>query len=144
MFVIDAFIGNWDRHNGNWGFLYNQETDHMEIAPIFDCGSALFPQIDDELIKKVMSSKAEMNARVYDMPTSAILIEGKRANYYKVITSLEYKDCTEAVRRILPRINMEGINKLIDSVEQLTELKKEFLKKILRMRKEILLDKASE
>ena len=24
MFVIDAFIGNWDRHNGNWGFLYSQ------------------------------------------------------------------------------------------------------------------------
>ena len=36
MFVVDAFIGNWDRHNGNWGFLYNQETDKLEIAPIFD------------------------------------------------------------------------------------------------------------
>lgn len=21
MFVVDALIGNWDRHNGNWGFL---------------------------------------------------------------------------------------------------------------------------
>ena len=144
MFVIDAFIGNWDRHNGNWGFLYNQETDHMEIAPIFDCGSALFPQIDDELIKKVMSSKAEMNARVYDMPTSAILIDGKRANYYKVITSLQYTDCTKAVKRILPRIDLEKINELIDSIEQLTFLQKEFLKKILKMRKEIMLDKTIE
>ena len=140
MFVIDAFIGNWDRHNGNWGFLYSQENDHMEIAPIFDCGSALFPQIDDELIKKVMSSKAEMNARVYDMPTSAILIEGKRANYYKVITSLQYTDCTKAVKRIVPRIDLEKINELIDSVEQLTDLQKEFLKKILKMRKELILD----
>ena len=144
MFVVDAFIGNWDRHNGNWGFLYNQETDHMEIAPIFDCGSSLFPQIDDELIKKVLSSKAEMNARVYDMPTSAILIGGKRANYYKVITSLQYADCTEAVKRILPRINLWKINELIDSVEQLTYLQKEFLKKILKMRKEIILDKTIE
>ena len=144
MFVIDAFIGNWDRHNGNWGFLYSQETDYMKIAPIFDCGSALFPQIDDELIKKVMSSKAEMNARVYDMPTSAILIEGKRANYYKVITSLQYTDCTKAVKRIVPRIDLEKINELINSVEQLTYLQKEFLKKILKMRKEIILDKASE
>ena len=140
MFVIDAFIGNWDRHNGNWGFLYNQETDQMEIAPIFDCGSALFPQIDDELIKKVLSSKAEINARVYDMPTSAILIEGKRANYYKVITSLQYTDCTKAVKRILPRIDLDKINELIDSIEQLTDLQKEFLKKILKMRKELILD----
>lgn len=140
MFVIDAFIGNWDRHNGNWGFLYNQETDHMEIAPIFDCGSALFPQIDDELIKKVMSSKAEMTARVYDMPTSAILINGKRANYYKLITSGEYTDCTEAVQRIAPRIDLQAINELINSIEQLSVLQKEFLIKILKLRKELIID----
>ena len=142
MFVVDAFIGNCDRHNGNWGFLYNQETDKLEIAPIFDCGSALFPHIDDELIKKVISSKAEMNARVYDIPTSAILIDGKRANYHKVITSLEYKDCNKAIKRIVPKIQLDYINKLIDNVEELSQLKKEFLKKILKLRKELILDAA--
>lgn len=142
MFVIDAFIGNWDRHNGNWGFLYNQETDHMEIAPIFDCGSSLFPQIDDDLIKKVISSKAEMNARVYDVPTSSILINGKRANYYKVITSLEYKDCNASIKRIVPRINLEKINDLIDNAEELSQLQRDFLKKILKLRKEVILDTA--
>ena len=142
MFVVDAFIGNWDRHNGNWGFLYNQETDKLEIAPIFDCGSALFPQIDDELIKKVISSKAEMNARVYDIPNSAILIDGKRANYHKVITSLEYKDCNKAIKRIVPKIQLDDINKLIDNVEELSHLKKEFLKKVLKLRKELILDAA--
>lgn len=142
MFVIDAFIGNWDRHNGNWGFLYNQSNDEIEIAPIFDCGSALFPQIDDELIKKVLSSKAEMNARVYDVPTSAIIVDGKRCNYYKMINSLEYSGCNKAIERIVPRIKMEEINALIDSVEQLSELKKTFLKKILLLRKELILDSA--
>lgn len=142
MFVIDAFIGNWDRHNGNWGFLYNQETDDMKIAPIYDCGSALFPQIDDELIKKVLASKAEMNARVYDMPTSAILINGKRINYHKAITSLEYDGCNDAIKRIVPLIDLQKINILIDSVEQLSELQKEFLRKILKLRKELILDDA--
>ena len=142
MFVIDAFIGNWDRHNGNWGFLYNQETDDMKIAPIYDCGSALFPQIDDELIKKVLASKAEMNARVYDMPTSAILINGKRINYHKTITSLEYDGCNDAIKRIVPLIDLQKINALIDSVEQLSELQKEFLRKILKLRKELILDYA--
>ena len=142
MFVIDAFIGNWDRHNGNWGFLYNQETDEMKIAPVFDCGSALFPQIDDELIKKVITSKAEMNARVFDMPTSAILVNGKRGNYYKMITSLEYKGCNEAIKRIVPKIALTEIDDLIDEVEQLSQLQKEFLKKVLKLRKESMLDVA--
>ena len=78
MFVIDALIGNWDRHNGNWGFLYNQDTDDAYLAPIFDCGSCLFPQIDEEMIKKVLADKKQLNARIYDFPTSAILIDGKR------------------------------------------------------------------
>lgn len=142
MFVIDAFIGNWDRHNGNWGFLYNQENDEMKIAPIFDCGSSLFPQIDDELIKKVMSSKAEMDARVFDMPTSAILVKGKRGNYFRMITSLEYSDCNEAIKRIVPKINLKQINSLIDEVEQASDLQKLFLKKILKLRKENILDYA--
>lgn len=142
MFVVDAFIGNRDRHNGNRGFLYNQEKDEMKIAPIFDCGSALYPQINDEMIKKVMSSKAEMDARVYDMPTSAILVDGKRANYFKLITSLKYNGCNEAIKRIVPKINLDKINFLIDESEQISELQKEFLKKILKLRKEKILDYA--
>lgn len=142
MFIIDAFIGNWDRHNGNWGFLYNQETDEIEIAPIFDCGSALYPQIDDALIKKVINSKSEMHARVYDLPTSAILINGKRGNYFKIITSSEYEDCNKAIKRIVPRIDLNAINSLIDQVELLSDLQKEFLKKILKFRKELILDVA--
>ena len=142
VFVVDAFIGNRDRHNGNWGFLYNQEKDEMKIAPIFDCGSALFPQIDDDFIKKVISSKAEMNARVYDVPTSAILFNGRRGNYFKIITSLEYEDCNKAIKRIVPKINLDQINLLIDEAELASDLQKVFLKKILKMRKEIILDSA--
>ena len=29
MFVVDALIGNWDRHNGNWGFLYDEHDKTM-------------------------------------------------------------------------------------------------------------------
>lgn len=133
MFVIDAFIGNRDRHNGNWGFLYNQNNDEMKIAPVFDCGSSLYPQIDDELIKKVMSSKAEINARVFDIPTSAVLINGKRGNYFKIITSLEYSDCNEAIKRIVPKIDLQQINLLIDEVEQASDLQKSFLKKNVKI-----------
>ena len=69
-----------------------------------------------------------MNARVYDVPTSAILIDSKRANYYKVISSKQFDDCTNAVKRILSRIDLSGINKLIDSVEHLSQMQKEFIK----------------
>ena len=100
MFIIDAIIGNWDRHNGNWGFLYNQDTDVIKIAPIFDCGSCLFPQIDEETIKKVLIDKQQFNARIYDFPTSAILQNGRRINYYTFIKSHEFEECDKAIERI--------------------------------------------
>ena len=34
MFIVDALIGNWDRHNGNWGFLYNSRTGKRSIIMI--------------------------------------------------------------------------------------------------------------
>ncbi|MCM1040635.1 MAG: HipA domain-containing protein [Ruminococcus sp.] len=41
MFVIDALLGNFDRHNGNWGFLFDDNTQKATIAPVFDCGSCV-------------------------------------------------------------------------------------------------------
>ena len=142
MFVVDAFIGNWDRHNGNWGFLYDQEKDAMSIAPVFDCGSSLYPQMDDELAKKVLSSKAETNARIYDTPTSAILIDGRRGNYQAILSSHAYPELDAALERIVPRIDMESIERMITEIPVLSDVHKEFLIKILRLRKKILLDSA--
>ena len=45
-------------------------------------------------------NKNEFNARVYNFPTSAILKNGRRINYYSFITSHEYKECDKAVERI--------------------------------------------
>ena len=57
---------------------------------------------------------------------------------------MDYPECNSAVKRIIPRINLEAIFALIDSVECLSDLQKEFLKRILRLRKEIILDTAYE
>lgn len=47
MFVGDALLGNFDRHNGNWGFLVNEYLGEIKIAPVYDCGACLYPQLND-------------------------------------------------------------------------------------------------
>lgn len=44
MFVMDAILGNRDRHEGNWGFIKIDDT--YKFSPIFDNGSSLFPDVD--------------------------------------------------------------------------------------------------
>lgn len=54
MFVVDAFINNPDRNNGNWGFVYNSATGEFErLAPVFDNGGSFNPKWDDEKIEGV-------------------------------------------------------------------------------------------
>ncbi len=140
MFIVDALIGNWDRHNGNWGFLYNNATDEVTLAPVFDCGSSLYPQADEDLMKKILSDKNELNHRIFDIPLSAITYNGKKINYFKFLSEGEFPDCNKALKQIASRIDMKKIYEIIDNTPTITELQKEFYKAMLTARKERILD----
>ena len=140
MFIVDALIGNWDRHNGNWGFLYNPETDKISLAPIYDCGSCLFPQADDEIMRKTLDDPAELEIRIFERPLSGIKINGQKIQYFKFISSLENTDCNKALKRILPRIDINKIYKIVDETPFISDLQRKFYKTMLRERKERILD----
>lgn len=140
MFIVDALIGNWDRHNGNWGFLYNNATDEVTLAPVFDCGSSLYPQADEDLMKKILSDKNELNHRIFDIPLSAITYNGKKINYFKFLSEGKFPDCNKALKRIASRIDMKKIYEIIDNTPTITELQKEFYKAMLTARKERIID----
>lgn len=126
MFVIDAFLGNFDRHNGNWGFLYDPAAQTAEIAPIFDCGGCLLPQADEKVMRAVLENEDELNARIFRFPTSAIQVNKKKINYHDFLLSGENEDCNRAIDCIVPRINMERILSFIENVPYLSELQREF------------------
>ena len=134
MFVADALLGNFDRHNGNWGFLVNPITGLTEIAPIFDCGSCLLPQADESIMRSVLDQEDALNARIYQFPTSAIKLNDRKINYYDFLMKAEYPECNEAVCRIVPRIDMDEIVEFIESVPYLTDLQKEFYSTYLSAR----------
>lgn len=140
LFIVDALIGNWDRHNGNWGFLYNSATDGITLAPVYDCGSCLFPQTDEEIMKKTLADPAERDLRIFEIPLSGIKVNGQKIRYFDFISSLENEGCNQALKRILPRVDMEKIRRIVDEIPILSELQKSFYKTILKERKERILD----
>ena len=144
MFIVDALLGNFDRHNGNWGFLVDPVTQKAEIAPIYDCGSCLLPQADEKIMDLLLSDADELNARIYRFPTSAIKENGKKINYYDFLTSAKNEDCNAALLRIYPRIDMEEISSFIEETEELSFLQKSFYEKYLKERYEKILEPAYE
>lgn len=140
MFIVDAFIGNWDRHNGNWGFLYHVQSDELTLAPVFDCGSCLYPQADERMIMKILADKQEINHRIFNIPLSAIQNNGKKINYYEFISALDNEECNRALLRILSRIDMKEIFNVIEKTPFISDLQKEFYRTMLMARKERILD----
>ena len=144
VFVVDAFLGNFDRHNGNWGFLYNKESNSSEIAPVYDCGSCLLPQADERTMHLVLQNPDEMNARIFHFPTSAIKYNGQKINYHQFLMNSKYNSCNDAVVRIFPRINLDKINEFINSLPYLTELQREFYSNYIAARYEQIMIPAYE
>lgn len=142
MFIADALLGNFDRHNGNWGFLYDDIKGEMEIAPVFDCGSCLLPQADDKVMKKVLTNESELHARVFQFPTSAIKIKSRKINYYDFLSHTENEDANEALKRIAPRIDLAQIESFIDQVSGISDLQKEFYKVYVSARNNLIIQPA--
>lgn len=138
MFIIDALIANFDRHGSNWGFI--KKNHQYRLSPVFDNGSSLFPQLNtDEKLAAVLADPKAIDQRIYQFPTSQVKHHGKKSSYYEIISSLAFTECNHALIRIVERIDFDKINKLIDSVEDISNKRKTFYKTILQQRYEKIL-----
>ncbi len=138
MFIIDCLIGNEDRHNGNWGFLKTIKDEKLIFAPIYDCGSCLFSIYTDEKMQECLEKSSKMQDCIKNT-SSAIRNDGARIKYLEFITSLENEDCNNALMRMYDKINLEEIFKLIDDIDIISNIRKEFYCKVIEGKyKEIL------
>ena len=142
MFIGDALVGNFDRHNGNWGFLINRNTGEVDIAPIFDCGSCLYPQIEENSMNYIISNTVEIENRIFTYPTSAIQHEGKKINYAQFLMTTENGDCIDALKTISARIDMREISEIINNTPFISDVYKKFLYTMVMERKEKIIDSA--
>ena len=144
VFVMDAFLGNFDRHNGNWGFLYNYAIQTASIAPVYDCGSCLLPQVDEKVMRAVLENGSELHARIFRFPTSAIKYNDRKINYYDFLTAGENEDCNAALLRMVPQIDIPAIHGFIDETPYLTDLQRTFYKTYLSARFDLIIAPAYE
>ncbi len=135
MFIVDAIIGNTDRHNGNWGFLVDKVKNKTRFSPIYDCGSCLNPMYDDEEIDSFSDTDIKnMVINCY----SCFKENGKRISYISYISSMKNSECNLALKRVIPKIDIEIICGFIDEIEGMSVIRKKFYKKLISDRYVIL------
>lgn len=145
--IGDALLGNFDRHKDNFGFLTNKDTGTIKNSPVYDCGSCLYPSLSEEQFDFILSQPAEIERRIYQFPKIAL---NKNPNknrelkfgYLELLSSGFDEECTRALFRVYPRIDMGRIYAVIDATPYISETRKNFYKKMLAFRKELILDAA--
>ena len=127
MFVVDALIGNTDRNNSNWGIIL-RKNGSKELAPVYDNGNCLNNKWDDEKMREVMADSNRIEDEAYRARRCIFELQGRRVNPYHIMESIEYPECSEAVRRLTPKIgnNMDKIRMMIEELSVLSKVKKQF------------------
>ena len=138
MFVVDTLIGNTDRHFGNWGFI--KKDDIISFAPVYDCGSSLHPLLSENEQIKLMSDSIAFKNSSYNI-ASVYTMNNKKIFYHEIFKNPPV-DLKEAIKRIVPKIDMEKIKEIIASTEGLSKTQKEYYFKDILLRKEEILDKS--
>ena len=138
MFVVDTLIGNTDRHLGNWGFI--KKDDIISFAPVYDCGSSLHPLLSENEQIKLMSDSIAFKNSSYNI-ASVYTMNNKKIFYHEIFKNPPV-DLKEAIKRIVPKIDMEKIKEIIGSTEGLSKTQKEYYFKDILLRKEEILDKS--
>lgn len=121
MFIVDTLVGNTDRHNGNWAIL--ESEDGVRISPVYDCGSSLSPLVDEKYMNQQDGEKCAMD-------TSSVLKDenGKKLKYFIFFTDDKNlsQDIKDALKRMIPKINLKKIDNIIYSTPYISDNRKDF------------------
>ena len=148
MVVIDIFIDNNDRNNGNWGLVFNGQT--YKIAPVYDNGNAFANKTSDERIREHLAKSDDLESIILDATMTAYEMDGHVLNARRIL-QMNIPELRDALERNVRKIedHLDEIYTLIDQIPETYEGhlvcssdRKTFYKEGLRIRYEKLLKEA--
>ncbi len=138
-FIGDALIANPNRRYENWGFLVNEQTRARRLCPVYSCGASLYFGLTEDEVKVICASEKGFNHFLFST-CSAMKDLHQKINYAHFLALGLNQDCTDALFRIAPRVDMAKIEAIIDGIDILSDMQKRFYKAVIRNRKEKILD----
>ena len=118
MFVVDAFIHNNDRNNGNWGLLVSRYT--TTLAPVFDNGNAFFNKRDSSLARARLESEDDIANDVLNIVSFFTDDEDRHIHPLAYIESLQNAECTAALLRFAERVDLDAVRAIVDEIPETT------------------------
>ena len=138
--VIDGFINNNDRNNGNWGILRGKDGD--SLSPIFDNGASFSPNVPESKITYKLYNHEILRQSAINGIT-AYSLNGENNALFRDLIKIDNPELGKAIIRNVPLIqkNMRKIMDIIDEIPEkygekllMSEDRKEEYKKEINIR----------
>lgn len=131
MFVIDSLIGNTDRNNGNWGFLF--ENGEFKLYEVYDCGGCLNnKRSDDQMLEDLKQGNVNNLALNYTFNFKDE--RGKRINPFHYIEKNPNETIIETLN-LFTEDKLVSMFNLIDSlVPIISDIRVKWYKEMLSLR----------
>lgn len=145
MFVVDAFLKNPDRNNGNWGVLMTAPLQY-ELAPVYDLGSSLLSKRSASLTGKRLEVMDRVEQDAFGTNVSCYKLAlpegGSEAIHPFVYMKSTYNpDLAAAIKRFAEAIDFNEVDRIIDEIPNeafgivlMTDVVKRSYKELLRYR----------
>ena len=145
-FVVDAVIGNFDRHGGNWGYLIDEGRERIVgLAPVYDCGSSFTPSLSEDAMGTLMQDADAMTERALRFPKAALTLGGRKLAYQDVMMSPEIgREARRALLRLRPRLESLDVYGIARGQEGISDVRAAYAQAMVESRYDVLLRPAIE
>ena len=132
-FLMDAFLGNANRTNDNWGFLVSSNGE-IRLAPVFANGASLNSNCGAEKMRKILDDDSSFLAEAYTMKVCYHTIRGKRVNPFKLLKSGQDPKLNDTIKWFVQQDKLLNVLQLVNENKWLDDLHKEFYVRLLSER----------
>jgi hypothetical protein len=134
MFVFDAIIGNTDRHQENWAIIYKYVMEHfpeytdalrvidrLEIAPIYDSGSSLGRELNEDKVNEILLSDKKLDQYILNGKSEVHWLENKISHFElleKLLNNPNYQTAiANSINRVIQLFSLDAITQIIEEVD---------------------------
>ena len=140
MFIVDAFIRNNDRNNGNWGIFINADGTG-KLAPVYDNGNCLFNKRNPSVAERRIANERNIYQDALGIGVSFFTDKNdKNIHPFQYIESAENPDCTAALLRFVKHLDVREIDRIVEEIPEnfqdiqiITAIQKEHYKAVFHM-----------
>ncbi|KXG09917.1 Serine/threonine-protein kinase CtkA [Anoxybacillus sp. P3H1B] len=141
--IFDALVANGDRHQDNWGITRHDNRSEVFISPLYDNSACLGRDLTQERLIKYNSSEEQLLRYIYKGKSKIGWDEIRNENHFRLVRRLGKLYPSEIRQLIyqLRKLDDYSIENIVNKLpaEVISCEHKEFVKKFLKKRRDILI-----